>query len=208
MGELASSLRSGTKRPGGAGQLRWREAASPRLQPEQPPGLRRARERAGANAGPRFRSSARRSRAGPWPQTADPSRDVPPIRAALQPGRGSQAAALRSAGKPEAQGPGCKVRPAFFSEAAPAVSDSGRWLRARPGKGVGCTGRGPGSASRGGARGARFPGLAARPTPRGCSLMLPSAARTSRTRQTFPSLHVERLPRGSCAPASAEIRAT
>lgn len=70
------------------------------------------------------------------------------------------------AGKPEAQGPGCKVRPAFLSEAAPAVSDSGRWLRARPGKGVGCAGRGPGSASRGGARGALFPGLAARPTAR------------------------------------------
>lgn len=206
MGELAPSVRSCVKRSGGAGQLLWREAASPRLQPEQPPGLRRARERAGANAGPWFCSSVRRSRAGPWPQAADPSRDVPPTRAALQPGRGSQA--LRSAGKPESQGPGSKVRPAFFSKAARAVSDSGRWLRARPGKGVGCTGRGPGSASRGGARGARFPGLAARPTPRGCSLMLPSAARTSRTRQTFPSLHVEWLPRGSCAPASAEIRAT
>lgn len=38
--------------------------------------------------------------------------------------------------------------------------------------------------------------------------MLQSAARTSRTRQTFPSLHVERLPRGSYTPDSAEIRAT
>lgn len=158
MGELAPSVRSSAKWPGDAGQLWRREEASPRLQPEQPPGLRRTRERAGANAGPRFRSSARRSGAGPWPQAADPPRDVPPTRAALQPGRGNQAAAPRSAVEPEAQGPGCKVRPAFF-EAARAVSDSGRWLRARPGKGVGCAGRGPGSASRGGARGALFPRL-------------------------------------------------
>lgn len=54
MGELAPGVGSGTKCPGGSGQLRQREVAFPRLQPEQPPGLRRARERAGATAGPGF----------------------------------------------------------------------------------------------------------------------------------------------------------
>lgn len=177
------------------GQLGRRTAGSPKLQPEQPSRLRRARERAGANGGPRFCSSARRSRAGPWPRAACLPGTSRQARSALQPGRGGPDCFFK-AGK-EIRGPGSWVqsRPCF-SEAAPATSDSGRWLRARPGKGVGCAGRGPGSASRGGARGARFPDLAARPTARlqlgapVCYLDVPGT-------QTFPSIHVELLPGGA-----------
>lgn len=76
-----------------------------------------------------------------------------------------------------------------------------------PGRGWGAQGGGLGARPVAGPAVLCFPAWLLDP-PRGCSLMLQSAARTSRTRQTFPSLHVERLPRGNCTPDWAEIRAT
>lgn len=208
MGELAPSVWSRTKWPGGAGQLRRREAASPRLQPEQPPGLRRARERAGANAGPRFCSSARRS---PGPAVAASHRSF----------SGRPANARRSAagkGKPG----GCpkfgrgNPRPRVLG-AKSALLSSPRRLQRFLTVAAGCVrGRGRGWGAQGGGLGARpvagpavlcFPAWLLDP-PRGCSLMLPSAARTSRTRQNFSfSPRGMVAPGGKCAPASAEIRA-
>lgn len=76
-----------------------------------------------------------------------------------------------------------------------------------PGRGWGAQGGGLGARPVAGPAVLCFPAWLLDP-PRGYSLMLQSAARTSRTRQTFPSLHVERLPRGSYTPDSAEIRTT